>query len=144
MFLIPRYCTHRKAFQLLLKESYGIKQAERTFYYIQTWNQDMVFAIRKGHINYVGSLQLTDLRRRYLSILQNMHQFLLQNTLSSPSCNQYKMRLPGSSTIRFSLYVFSLQIKSVACLFWSPVCSPGRYRYLYRPSPGNTFSSGYV
>ena len=54
------------------------------------------------------------------------------------------MRLPGSSTIRFSLYVFSLQIKSVACLFWSPVCSPGRYRYLYRPSPGNTFSSGYV
>ena len=29
-------------------------------------------------------------------------------------------------------------------LFWSPCCSPGWYRYLYKPSSGSTVSSRYV
>ena len=61
--------------------------------------------------------------------------------LSGPSCNYYKTGLPDSLRTRSSLYVFLLQIKSVALLFSSSCCSPGWYRYLCKTSSGSIFSS---
>ena len=54
------------------------------------------------------------------------------------------MDLPSSCTTRSSQYVFLIEIKSVARPFWFPYCSPGCYRYLYKPSSASAFSSGYI
>ena len=54
------------------------------------------------------------------------------------------MDLPSSCTTWFSQYVFLIDIKSVARLFWFPYCSPGCSRYLYKPSSASAFSSGYI
>ena len=64
--------------------------------------------------------------------------------LSGPSWKMYITWLPSPSMTRSNVHVFLLQIKYVAHLFWSPCCSPGWCRYLYKLTSSRTFSSGYV
>ena len=70
--------------------------------------------------------------------------FSRRKALSGPPCKWYRAQTPGSLTARYNLYVFSLQLKSVAPLFWSHFYLTDWYRYLYKPSSGNNSSSGHV
>ena len=81
--------------------------------------------------------------RRYLNILWNIHESLMYKrfTRSNLQVVQNSVTLIFYN-LAWSIHIFTPDRVNSLC-FLSTCCSPGWYRYLYKPSSSNTYPLGY-